>query len=566
MKRIFIALLVLHGFVADAQCDLAITEFNSTTGDLVVEVINSENCGCNDFTSIETNCEASSSGIVQNNETVSHIVLGLHLDGVDYQWTDCVSGNNHPGWTFKNKSFFGNSVLETGDTWTSNIYDYGTFANDCWSDILANNEECVELVIWQINLSQTSTTADGGWAVNPNAANQTQNYPDIDISNNNVVLCPTVAVFPGCMDPFALNYNDEATEDDGTCIYSVGPDPIIIDLVVTNEECEVFEIGILSTFNYSATIVNIGTEAVTNFCLSDFLGTTFNCFNGVSNLAVWIQPGDTITVNGSINAEGTWFAGQSNYMTITSVPGEIITGNNNFVFTMPNGVDCEEVVDPEPCDTVYIETIDTLYIDNFITDTLYIDNFITDTLYIDNFITDTLYVETIDTIYVDVEVYITDTLYVTEIEYVTDTLFITTVDTVEVIVYEFLTDTIYEYITIDCETGLECVDDPGLVCPDWTSVYIPNTFSPNNDGINDTWKMVYDLDCWVDVEFKIFNRWGDMIYSGMGDYYDSYPYWDGSVNGGDHYASDGVYTYTFHARKLNSVEVFQRHGHITIFR
>jgi gliding motility-associated-like protein len=135
-----------------------------------------------------------------------------------------------------------------------------------------------------------------------------------------------------------------------------------------------------------------------------------------------------------------------------------------------------------------------------------------------------------------------------------------------VIVYEFLTDTIYEYITIDCETGLECIDDPGLTCPDWTSVYLPNTFTPNGDGLNDTWKMVYDLDCWVDVEFKIFNRWGDMIYSGMGDYFDSYPYWDGSVNGGDHYASDGVYTYTFYAKKFGSTEVFQRHGHITIFR
>ena len=73
-----------------------------------------------------------------------------------------------------------------------------------------------------------------------------------------------------------------------------------------------------------------------NFCLNDFLGITFNCFNGVSNLAVWIQPGDTITVNGSINVSGTWTAGQGNYMTITSVPGEIITGNNNFVFNMPS--------------------------------------------------------------------------------------------------------------------------------------------------------------------------------------------------------------------------------------
>ena len=518
-------MLVFHGFLASGQCDLAITDFNFTTGDLVVEVINSENCGCNDLTAIGNTCENSASPVVQNNIDVSNLVFGLHLNGIDYPYYDCLAANNHPGWTFKVKSFFGNGILETGDTWSTNIYDFGG-ANDCWAELLANQTECIELAVWQINLSQTAEIADGGWAAFPNSGNQTQNYPDIDISNNIVIICPVV--FPGCTDPVALNYNDEATEDDGTCVYSTGPDPIIIEILVNNEECDVFEAGILSTFTYSATIVNIGTEAVTNFCLNDFLGITFNCFNGVSNLAVWIQPGDTLTVNGSINVDGTWTAGQGNYMTITSVPGEIITGNNNFVFYMPNGVDCEEVIDPEPCDTIYINTVDTLF--------------------------------------VDVEVYITDTLYITEIEYATDTLYITNVDTVEVIIYEFLTDTIYEYITIDCETGLECVDDPGLVCPDWTSVYIPNTFTPNDDGNNDVWKMVYDLDCWVDVEFKIFNRWGNQIYHSYGDYFDSYPYWDGSINGGNNYAIDGVYTYTFYAKKLNSVEVFQRHGHITIFR
>ena len=560
--RLFALLIGFLHFNTSAQCDLAITDFNFTTGDLVVEVINSENCGCNDLTTIGNTCENSSSPVIQNNIDVSSLVFGLHLNGIDYQYYDCLTAINHPGWTFKVKSFFGNGVLETGDTWSTNIYDFWAPTNECWAEVLANQTECIELAVWQINLSQTVEIADGGWAAFPNSGNQTQNYPDIDISNNIVTVCPVV--FPGCTDSVALNYNDEATIDDGTCVYSIGPDPIIIDLVVNNEECEVFEAGILSTFEYSATIVNIGTEAVTNFCLNDFLGITFNCFNGVSNLAVWIQPGDTITVNGNINVEGTWFAGQGNFMTITSVPGEIITANNNFVFYMPDGVDCEEIIDPEPCDTVYINTVDTIYIDNFIIDTLYVD--VIDTLYIDNFIIDTLYVDIIDTLYIEVEVYITDTLYITEIEYVTDTLFITTVDTVEVIIYEFLTDTIYEYITIDCETGLECIDDPGIDCPDWSSVYIPNTFTPNNDGINDVWKMIYDLDCWVDVEFRIFNRWGNEIHHSYGDYFDSYPYWDGSINGGNSYAIDGVYTYTFYAKKSNSVEVFQRHGHITIFR
>ena len=307
-------------------------------------------------------------------------------------------------------------------------------------------------------------------------------------------------------------------------MYSIGPDPIIIDLVVTNEECEVFEAGILSTFNYSATIVNIGTEAVTNFCLNDFLGITFNCFNGVSNLAVWIQPGDTITVYGNINVDGTWTAGQGNYMTITSVPGEIITANNNFVFYMPDGVDCEEI--EEPCDTVYIETIDTLYIDNFIIDTLYIDNYIT--------LTDTL-IEYVDVI-IDNYIYETDTL------------------------------TIIETQLIDCETGEECIDPPGISeCWPWT-VYIPNTFTPNNDGLNDTWQIIYDLDCWVNVEFKIFNRWGVQIYNGFGEDFDTYPYWNGSINGGDYYASDGVYLYTFYGRKSESPEILEESGYITIFR
>ena len=108
---------------------------------------------------------------------------------------------------------------------------------------------------------------------------------------------------------------------------------------------------------------------------------------------------------------------------------------------------------------------------------------------------------------------------------------------------------------------------PGISeCWPWT-VYIPcNTFTPNNDGINDVWKIVYNLDCWVDVEFQIFNRWGNKVYHGYGEDYNSFPFWDGSVNGGDYYASDGVYVYTFYGRKENSPEVLEESGYITIFR
>jgi gliding motility-associated-like protein len=203
-----------------------------------------------------------------------------------------------------------------------------------------------------------------------------------------------------------------------------------------------------------------------------------------------------------------------------------------------------------------------------------------DTVYIEIevpvYITDTVYVDVIDTIEIEVPVYITDTLYVTEYDtvevevpvYITDTLYVTEYDTtyIDVVEYVYLTDTITEYIPIDCATGEPCDENPGLdECWPWT-VYIPNTFTPNNDGYNDVWKMIYDLNCWVDVEFRIFNRWGVEIYHDYGDNFDSYPYWNGSVNNGSTYVADGVYTYTFYARHWNSPEVYYRTGHITVFR
>jgi gliding motility-associated-like protein len=208
----------------------------------------------------------------------------------------------------------------------------------------------------------------------------------------------------------------------------------------------------------------------------------------------------------------------------------------------------------DPCipDTIY--QIDTLYV----TDTLYITEteIITDTLYITQNFTDTIYLT-------ETEIII-DTLYLTE--YIIDTIY------VDVIVdnYIYVTDTIMQYITeevwVDCITGLPCGDDPGYPCLGEGSIYAPNTFTPNNDGINDVWKLMYELECWVDVEFKIFNRWGTLIHSGYGDDFDSYPYWDGSINNGSYYAQDGVYFYQLKGRKSDSPEIIEENGHITIFR
>ena len=55
---------------------------------------------------------------------------------------------------------------------------------------------------------------------------------------------------------------------------------------------------------------------------------------------------------------------------------------------------------------------------------------------------------------------------------------------------------------------------------------IPNAFSPNGDGINETWVIQY-LNSYPNVDVAIFNRYGQSVFhsSGYGKN------WDGTYNG-----------------------------------
>jgi len=97
-------------------------------------------------------------------------------------------------------------------------------------------------------------------------------------------------------------------------------------------------------------------------------------------------------------------------------------------------------------------------------------------------------------------------------------------------------------------------------------VFIPNTFTPNNDGVNDVWEMIYEPDCWETIEYWIFNRWGNNIHHDQGPAAAVVPYWNGSVNDGQYYVSDGVYFYVFNGKRKGLAEIVEKSGHITVFR
>src|SRR5206468_4199490 len=60
----------------------------------------------------------------------------------------------------------------------------------------------------------------------------------------------------------------------------------------------------------------------------------------------------------------------------------------------------------------------------------------------------------------------------------------------------------------------------------YNDVFIPNSFSPNNDGVNDVFRIVA-ADGYRLVRFQIYNRWGQVIYSAD----DISKGWDGNFRG-----------------------------------
>jgi gliding motility-associated-like protein len=75
------------------------------------------------------------------------------------------------------------------------------------------------------------------------------------------------------------------------------------------------------------------------------------------------------------------------------------------------------------------------------------------------------------------------------------------------------------------------------------SLYIPNSFTPNSDGLNDGFKPVYYCDL-QEYELKVFDRWGHLIFESH-DIEDS---WNGKNKNG--LIEQGVYTYLVNYRPL----------------
>lgn len=61
-------------------------------------------------------------------------------------------------------------------------------------------------------------------------------------------------------------------------------------------------------------------------------------------------------------------------------------------------------------------------------------------------------------------------------------------------------------------------------------LFIPSAFSPNKDDVNDRWTIT-NAEAFEDIEIKVFNRWGTLLYHSQNGGYTRASAWDGTYNG-----------------------------------
>ena len=95
------------------------------------------------------------------------------------------------------------------------------------------------------------------------------------------------------------------------------------------------------------------------------------------------------------------------------------------------------------------------------------------------------------------------------------------------------------------------------------TLYIPNAFSPNNDGINDVFQ-VFGSDIDPDrFTMLIFNRWGDVVFESS----DMNDVWLGdALKDGTHFVPDGMYVWRVVAHSATTQEKIEKTGTVTVIR
>jgi len=116
-------------------------------------------------------------------------------------------------------------------------------------------------------------------------------------------------------------------------------------------------------------------------------------------------------------------------------------------------------------------------------------------------------------------------------------------------------------LTVQDNNGCEYTDDQTITIGDdcYSTVYIPNTFTPNGDEHNQYLRTTGDN--LGKFEIQLFNRWGELVFKSS----DINQQWDGTYNGT--LCPEGIYTYLVrYTTNAGNDDKRTLHGHVNLVR
>ena len=93
-------------------------------------------------------------------------------------------------------------------------------------------------------------------------------------------------------------------------------------------------------------------------------------------------------------------------------------------------------------------------------------------------------------------------------------------------------------------------------------VYVPNTFTPDGDGLNDKFFMNWNIPVITDFEMMVFDRWGQIVYQTT----DPAEGWNGGFKNGGEILKEGVYAYRITYEIQDTQTRKEMRGHVTLLK
>jgi gliding motility-associated-like protein len=120
------------------------------------------------------------------------------------------------------------------------------------------------------------------------------------------------------------------------------------------------------------------------------------------------------------------------------------------------------------------------------------------------------------------------------------------------------------FVELVVQNEIGCPDTirKDLIIREELNIFIPNSFTPDGDGVNDIWRIQGTGFVNQNYELTILNRWGQPVFQST----DPNEPWLGDMQSNGYYSQDSLYFYILKIQDIENDVRYEYKGHITLLR